>query len=274
MKSKTVLLLLLFFMQSNKATGSSISLNIIEVDTLIYDEDQLDTQPLFGECEDYKKLSNEKGCSYKALTSFIEEYFKYPQDDIEGEIEGVLAFEFVIEKTGKISQLNFTNEIGYGYEEQISKLFKEAIEFESGKVYGNDVRTKASLEIEFKYGYRPFEKVYSILEEMPLFGYCSELENKDAIKKCMREETYEYFFNEIEYPQEARDNGVKGTAVVRLLIDENGDVIAVDLQKGLGYGCDEEVIRAAEKMVPWTPGKHKGRKVKCYYNLPVMFLEY
>jgi hypothetical protein len=39
----------------------------------------------------------------------------------------------------------------------------------------------------------------------------------------------------------------------------------------LGYGLDVEAMRVISDMPDWTPGEVKGKKVKVYYTLPIIF---
>ncbi len=76
----------------------------------------------------------------------------------------------------------------------------------------------------------------------------------------------------IQYPQEAIDNGVEGTVIVKFAVDENGKVYAPQLEnERLGYGLDEEALNIINKMPRWAPGRIKGKNVKTYFSLPITF---
>ena len=40
---------------------------------------------------------------------------------------------------------------------------------------------------------------------------------------------------------------------------------------GIGYGCDEEVIRLINMMPVWKPGMKDGKQVRVKLNIPVEF---
>ena len=81
-----------------------------------------------------------------------------------------------------------------------------------------------------------------------------------------------YVNNNIEYPQEAIDNGVEGTVNVIFTIDENGKVAnAKTTGAKLGYGLEEAAIKVVNNMPKWTPGMVKGKSVKAWYTLPLTF---
>jgi len=81
-----------------------------------------------------------------------------------------------------------------------------------------------------------------------------------------------FISNTIEYPETANENGIEGVVNVNFAVDETGRVSNPKIVgKALGYGLEEEVLKAVNKMPVWTPGVIKGKNVKTYYTLPVNF---
>ena len=101
--------------------------------------------------------------------------------------------------------------------------------------------------------------VVMIAEEMPVF-------NTDP-NGILR-----YVSNNISYPDMAKSIGVEGTVYVSFVVSELGKVEGVKVMRGIGYGCDEEVVKVVTKMPIWLKaGKNGGRAVKVRYNIPVRF---
>jgi TonB family protein len=85
----------------------------------------------------------------------------------------------------------------------------------------------------------------------------------------------DFFNTNVEYPQDASDNGIEGTVMVNFAVDEMGKLSSPKIvSPRLGYGLEEEALRVVNKMPTWTPGKIKGKNVKTYYTLPVRFQLY
>jgi TonB family protein len=81
-----------------------------------------------------------------------------------------------------------------------------------------------------------------------------------------------YLEREIQYPQPAIDNSTEGTVNVQFAVDEHGKISqAKETNTPLGDGLDDEALRVVENMPQWTPGKIKGKNVKTYYTLPIVF---
>jgi protein TonB len=81
-----------------------------------------------------------------------------------------------------------------------------------------------------------------------------------------------FVHDNIQYPQDALDNGVEGTVTVTFAVDEQGKIYSPGVkEEKLGYGLDEEAMNVVKKMPKWTPGRIKGKNVKTYYELPITF---
>ncbi len=82
----------------------------------------------------------------------------------------------------------------------------------------------------------------------------------------------EYLSKNIKYPTKAREKGIMGTVIASYIIDENGQVHEPSIKRGIGYGCDEEVLRIIREMPDkWNPGIKNGKRVPVRMTLPVKF---
>lgn len=82
----------------------------------------------------------------------------------------------------------------------------------------------------------------------------------------------QYVARSIVYPQLAKEAGVQGIVYVSFVVSETGKVEGAKVLKGIGLGCDEEVLRVINKMPQWKkPGKNAGHAVKVRFNIPVSF---
>ena len=76
---------------------------------------------------------------------------------------------------------------------------------------------------------------------------------------------------EQQYPDIARENGIKGKVYLQFTVSEQGKLEDVKVLRGIGYGCDEEALRLLSIMPDWIPGRHSGRVVPVLYTLPITF---
>ncbi|HYV92068.1 MAG TPA: energy transducer TonB [Chitinophagales bacterium] len=75
----------------------------------------------------------------------------------------------------------------------------------------------------------------------------------------------------LRYPPEAREKGVEGRVVTQFVVDEDGTITDVQILRGIGGGCDEEVIRVLKMMPRWIPGTQNNLPVKVFFKMPVTF---
>ncbi len=82
------------------------------------------------------------------------------------------------------------------------------------------------------------------------------------------------FINEnIDYPQEAIDLGIKGRVTVRFVVEKDGRISNVSVATPLAgcRACDKAAVKVVEKMPSWKAGKNGGREVRTWVTLPVKF---
>jgi TonB family protein len=58
-----------------------------------------------------------------------------------------------------------------------------------------------------------------------------------------KEEFRKYILENLKYPEEALKKRIEGTVHLSADINDNGEVLDVQIVKGIGYGCDEEAAR-------------------------------
>lgn len=81
-----------------------------------------------------------------------------------------------------------------------------------------------------------------------------------------------FFRNNINYPAIALEKKIQGTVLYRITIEISGKVTNPTIEKGIGEGCDEEVLRVVQMMPDWIPGNVNGEPVKVEMVLPVSFI--
>ncbi|GAB3828281.1 energy transducer TonB [Hymenobacter jeollabukensis] len=75
----------------------------------------------------------------------------------------------------------------------------------------------------------------------------------------------------MRYPAMALREQVEGKVFVSFTVSTSGEIVDVQVLKGLGYGTDEEALRVVRKMPAWEPGTQNGHAVAVRYTLPITF---
>jgi len=82
---------------------------------------------------------------------------------------------------------------------------------------------------------------------------------------------YNYLKSNLKYPQEAREINLEGTVYASFVVWKDGSISNVNILRGIGAGCDQEVIRVIESMPEWIPGNQNRKKVNAAFQMPVKF---
>ena len=85
---------------------------------------------------------------------------------------------------------------------------------------------------------------------------------KEAFKKYIKEN--------LVYPKEALDKQIQGIVFLNAEINDNGEVLRVVVERGVGAGCDEEAIRLLEN-TRYTSVRNRGKRVKTKKKIRIEF---
>lgn len=85
------------------------------------------------------------------------------------------------------------------------------------------------------------------------------------------DELPKYLSKNIQYPDVARENLIKGRVILQFVVEPDGRITNIVTMRDIGGGCAEEAIRVVKNMPKWKPGKQNGRAVRQRYTLPILF---
>jgi len=120
------------------------------------------------------------------------------------------------------------------------------------------------------------EEIYKVVEEMPRFPGCEDMEGSDRDKnQCSKEKMLEYVYTNLKYPEEARKNLTEGMAVIQFKIWKDSTIRDIKIVRDPGDGTGEEAAKLVASMrdmdQKWRPGHQKGRAVCVQYTMPIKF---
>ena len=102
------------------------------------------------------------------------------------------------------------------------------------------------------------EQVFTAVEQMPQFP------GGDAA-------LMKFISSNINYPQEAYQNGIQGRIIVQLVVKSDGSVGDVKVIRSVDASLDREAIRVCKSLPNFTPGRMNGKAVNVWYTLPITF---
>jgi len=101
-------------------------------------------------------------------------------------------------------------------------------------------------------------EIFYVVEDMPKFpGGLSALKT--------------YVYSNLEYPENAKSQGIEGKVIVRFLINQKGKAVNGEILRSSYAGFDAPALKVIEEMPAWTPGKQRGKPVKVWYVMSINF---
>lgn len=82
---------------------------------------------------------------------------------------------------------------------------------------------------------------------------------------------YKFLTKNLKYPAAARKLGIEGKVYAQFVVDKDGKITNIQILRGIGAGCDEEVLRLLDMAPAWKPGKQRGNPVRVRMVVPVNF---
>lgn len=80
-----------------------------------------------------------------------------------------------------------------------------------------------------------------------------------------------YLKKNIVYPELARSVGIQGPVYLSFIIEKDGSITHIKVERGIGGGCDEEAIRVLDNMPRWIPGKQRDVPVRVKMSIAIKF---
>ncbi|MDP4271270.1 MAG: TonB family protein [Bacteroidota bacterium] len=193
------------------------------------------------------------------LMKFLGDNIKYPTDAIQNNISGMVIVQFVVDKVGNIKDINVLRGISTTCDNEALRVVKLMPKWLPGKQKGKNVNVKYILPIRFSMdNNEKDDQIYTTVDQMPEFPG-----GTNALMKFLGEN--------IKYPADAHQNGISGTVIIQFIVRKTGEIIDINLLRGISNSCDNEAIRVVKIMPKWIPGKQKGKEVNVKYTLPVRF---
>lgn len=77
------------------------------------------------------------------------------------------------------------------------------------------------------------------------------------------------FMQGYNYPAMARENNVQGTVYVSFVVEKDGSLTDIHVDRDIGFGTGEEAVRLLKTSPKWSPGVQNGLPVRVTYTQPI-----
>ena len=83
-------------------------------------------------------------------------------------------------------------------------------------------------------------------------------------------EMVKYLLENMNYPEEMKENGIEGRIFVQFVITKTGSIQDITIARGI-EGLNREAIRLVKQMPNWKPGINNGKVVNVKMVIPIRF---
>ena len=112
------------------------------------------------------------------------------------------------------------------------------------------------------------EEVAAVQEAVPF----AEIEVKPTFNGCDVNEFSKWVNTQLNYPDQAKADGIQGRVAVQFTIGADGVVGDVKVLRGVREDLDAEVVRVISDSPNWEPGRNAdGKAVPVTFTFPVFF---
>ncbi len=126
----------------------------------------------------------------------------------------------------------------------------------------------ASLGVEIKeYVPQAVEEEVVEEEEIPL----AIVEEKPKFRGGEANEFTKWVYDNIVYPEIAKENAIQGRVMLQFTIETDGRVSKVTVLRGVDSSLDKEAVRVVSSSPKWTPGRQRNKPVRVRYTFPIIF---
>lgn len=213
---------------------------------------------------------------YKYLGNTV----KYPTLAAENKVQGnlIVTFKVINRKT---TDIKIEAKLGAGCDEEIVKRISA---YKDGALKDGSYSLKVAFILQGSSA--PFlnETVknkpnFISLNTISIVGYPFEPDEVHSFVSMENppnfpggtSDFFKFLADNIKYPEEAAKQDIQGNVFVSFVVEKDGSINDIKIDRPLGYGTDEEAIRVLKLSPKWNPGTQNGKAVRVKYSLPIKF---
>lgn len=207
----------------------------------------------------------------QSTSAFVQENLVYPDADLQAGRRGSVIVSFHLDEQGHGSDYTVKESFSEAANENALDIVRKIL---WNPATQNLLPIASEMEYEVEYNARAYRRYWRNHErvELPL-----TLESDDSYQiyevRQLEELARPYFadgsnmaqyiLNNLEYPQAARMAEVNGTVRLGFVVETDGHVSNIIVDRSVGGGCDNEAIRLLQN-TRWIPAVKNGKYVRSH----------
>lgn len=107
------------------------------------------------------------------------------------------------------------------------------------------------------------------VQHKPIFKGCEVLLLESERFECLNESLMRFVGKNYKFPRDAQSLRYGGRIFVSFIIEKDGSVSHVAIEKGVYESLDQEAMRVIKSLPKFEPAKQNGKAVRVQYVLPI-----
>lgn len=212
---------------------------------------------------------------------FVYENFEYPMRCYEGGIDGRVVLRFVVDETGKISNVKAIeeNKACPEFTAEAIRVMEKSPSWIPAQNNGIFVKSYREIPITVSISDIDPESISEVTDSMVKASVKQENTNipqnaSDAVFPGGNAQFGRYIMDRIVFPIRCKLAKINGKVMARFIVNIDGSISNVEIIEH-NYMCPEfskEAIRVIMQSPRWTPAMIDGKPVKCYQTIPIKFV--
>ena len=230
-------------------------------------------------------LTADKTSTWNDFYKYLGSTISYPSAAAKKKLQGNTIVNFTV-RSGKIMNVYAQNELGEGCDEEVINSISNFDDY-LGKDGNYSIKVSFKLDnadTEIKNANVSTSDDYNSLQNINIIGFAPKKEETtdQTVYSFVSMSTppaypggvnkfYEFLSKSIKYPAFAADNDIQGNVFVSFVVEKDGSLTDIKVDRKLGFGTDEEALRVLKLSKRWNPGMQNGKAVRVKYNIPIKF---
>lgn len=252
--------------------------------TKIYNFQQVDSLPTFQNCARVDKSQVEAwiGCFYTQLEKKVVDSIQAMCQQIGMDFEGIIKVNFSIDSMGVVCEAAMKNKPHPILKKGAIDVLKSLTDLKPAKLNGKAVAVNLTMEIPYfpekdTQTTHPIDTTVYPLKKLHIYPSLPEcgtaIDNPE--KFTCNYKSIRNYLPPLVYPEKARMDGIEGTVVISWVIEKDGYVSNVRIERDIGGGCGaanlEVYNNLVKNKVKWNSAIRNGVPVRTKMLMPIKF---
>lgn len=79
-----------------------------------------------------------------------------------------------------------------------------------------------------------------------------------------------FILSKYQFPEKNENNEIRnGKVFASFIVEKDGSITEIKILKSFNFNSGKQIENILKEMPSWLPGEQNGKKVRCYYTIPI-----